>query len=282
MAVRKENRIPNVLSIAGVDPSGGAGLLEDVKTMSACGVYACGVVTALTAQNTRGVSGVCPVPAEFVSAQLDTLFSDVRIDAVKIGMLNDAAVIEAVARAIGRFRPAWVVLDPVMVAKSGDRLLQAEALDALRTHLLPLASLVTPNIPEAADLLGISESRIAADPQASARALWEMLRNRHAWVLLKGGHLKGEAVDRLVSGAVAVEFSEKRIETQNSHGTGCTLSSAIAAELAKTGDMIGAVRQAKRFITEAIRHAGVLSVGGGHGPTHAFWLFWPEGEKSQM
>ena len=149
MADGQKKRIPHVLSIAGVDPSGGAGVLADIKAMSACGAYACGVITALTAQNTKGVTGVMPVPAAFVTEQLNTLFEDVRIDAVKIGMLNDCEVIEAVASAIERWKPRWVVLEPVMVAKSMDRLLREDAVERLRTRLLPLASVITPNIPEA-------------------------------------------------------------------------------------------------------------------------------------
>lgn len=278
MADGQKKRIPHVLSIAGVAPSGGAGVLADIKAMSACGAYACGVITALTAQNTKGVTGVMPVPAAFVTEQLNTLFEDVRIDAVKIGMLNDCEVIEAVASAIERWKPRWVVLDPVMVAKSMDRLLREDAVERLRTRLLPLASVITPNIPEAGELLGIPTGAVAEDPEESARKLRQLMGRREgAWVLLKGGHLSGEqSTDLLTDGLATARFSEPRIETANTHGTGCTLSSALAAYLASTNDMLNAVRLAKAYITGAIRHADELDVGSGHGPTHHFFAMWPK------
>ena len=275
MADGAENRIPNVLSIAGVDPSGGAGLLADIKAMSACGTYACGVVTALTAQNTKGVDGIFDVTPDFVREQLETLFADVRIDAVKIGMLSNAGVVAAVAESLERHRPGFVVLDPVMVAKSMDRLLAPAAVEALKTRLLPLANLITPNVPECADLLGISEGEVLADLEGSARALWRLMGRRDGWVLLKGGHVPGkDATDLLLSGNVVVQFPAERIDTKNTHGTGCTLSAAIAARYAVRGDMLAAVKEAKDYITGAIRHSGELSVGHGCGPTHHFWSAW--------
>lgn len=276
MANGAKKRIPHVVSIAGIDPSGGAGLLADVKAMSACGVYACGVVTALTAQNTLGVAGVLPVPAAFVTEQLNALFSDVRIDAVKIGMLNDCEVIDAVASALERWKPRYVVLDPVMVAKSMDRLLQEDAVEALKARLLPLATVVTPNIPEAAALLGVSVQACEEKPEEAACRLRGMMGCRKgAWVLLKGGHLSGElSTDFLTDGMSMARFSEARITTKNTHGTGCTLSSALAAYLALTDEICDAVREAKAYITGAILHADDLSVGEGHGPTHHFWALW--------
>lgn len=272
--LREKERIPNVLTIAGVDPSGGAGLLADVKAMSALGVYAAGVPTALTAQNTRGVTGVMAVPAGFVAAELEAVFSDLRIDAVKIGMLNDAGVIDTVAAALRRFSPRWVVLDPVMVAKSGDRLLREDALEALRGELLPLATVATPNLPEAAALIDEPE----ASSEAEMAALAERLRRRFRtpWMLVKGGHLTGaESSDCLLGPDGRVEWLRApRTETRNTHGTGCTLSSAIAAVLARTNDVPEAVRMAKAYLTGAVAHADELSAGGGHGPTHHFWNVW--------
>ena len=232
MDVCTQERIPNVLTIAGIDPSGGAGLIADVKAISALGVYAAGVPTALTAQNTLGVLGVLPIPAAFVKEELDSVFSDLTIDAVKGGMLNDAEVIAVVAAALRRYAPKWIVVDPVMVAKSGDRLLRRDALEALKHELLPLASVITPNLPEAADLLGQAEANTFEEMTAQGEAL---LKTTGAdWVLMKSGHLKGqESDDCLMSVTERHWFSAPRISTKNTHGTGCTLSSAIAAELAR-------------------------------------------------
>lgn len=271
MEERKEARIPNVVSIAGVDPSGGAGIFADIKAMSACGAYACGVVAALTAQSTRGVFGVLPVSAAFVRQQLDVLFEDVAIDAVKIGMLNDAEVIETVAQVLEARRPRFVVLDPVMVAKSKDRLLAEDALGALRSRLLPLATVVTPNLPEAAELLGVQESDAPEDMAYTAKALLDLVGEK-SWVLLKGGHLAGDtASDLLLSQEETHRFEAKKIATKNTHGTGCTLSSALAALLPQSNSVPEAVERAKAYITGAIRHADDLQVGSGHGPTHHFW-----------
>ena len=277
MAESAENRIPNVLSIAGVDPSGGAGVFADIKAMSACGAYACGVVTALTAQNTCAVTGVLPIAPDFVREQLDTLFADVRIDAVKIGMLDNAALIGTVADALLKYRPKFVVLDPVMVAKSGDRLLREEAVSALRERLLPLATVLTPNIPEALALLDRDDEVTEDDMPELVRSLWMLMKNREAWVYLKGGHLEGEeSPDLLFNGVVSILFTAARVQTKNTHGTGCTLSSAIAASLPQESDVPGACRRAKEYLTGAVRHADELSVGTGHGPTNHFWQLWPE------
>ena len=273
MDLRTQERIPNVLTIAGIDPSGGAGLIADVKAMCALGVYAGGVPTALTAQNTLGVQGVMPIPADFVKAELESVFSDLRVDAVKIGMLNDAEVIGVVAESLRRHSPKWIVVDPVMVAKSGDRLLREDALEALKRELLPLASVITPNLPEAADLLGQSEAQTADEMIHDGEALLE--RTGAGWVLMKGGHLQGaDSNDCLMSRTERHWFAAPRTATKNTHGTGCTLSSAIAAELALLNDMPQAVAAAKAYVTGAIEHADELDVGSGHGPTHHFWHLW--------
>lgn len=264
--------VPNVVSIAGVDPSGGAGVLADLKTFSALGAYGCGVIAALTAQNTRAVTGIHEVPPEFLRLQLDTLFEDVRIDAVKIGMLATSALIREVAAALRRYRPRHVVLDPVMVAKSGDRLLRAEAVDALRTELVPLATVLTPNLPEAADLLAAPVDDSIEGMREGARAL---KRLGAATVLLKGGHIRGDRlVDVLFDGERLVELPLDRIPTRNTHGTGCTLSSAIAALLPQRDSVEAAVREAQGYVLEAIRRSDDLAVGGGHGPLHHFHALW--------
>lgn len=276
MDVRAQKRIPNVLTIAGIDPSGGAGLLADVKAMSALGAYAAGVPAALTAQNTRGVAGVMPIPAAFVEAELEAVFSDLRIDAVKIGMLNDAAVIETVASQLEKYAPRWVVVDPVMVAKSGDRLLREDALEALKRRLMPLATLVTPNLPEAAELLAKGEMTSRDEMSAAAREIRTHLHPE--WVLVKGGHLSGDdSADCLCGPEDFTEwFSAARTHIKNTHGTGCTLSSAIAALLPQTESVPLAVKKAKEYLSGAIQHADELSVGSGHGPTHHFWQLWQQ------
>lgn len=277
MAEGTENSIPNVVSIAGVDPSGGAGVLADVKAMSACGAYACGVIAALTAQNTQTVTGVMPVPAPFLKEQIDTLFDDVRIDAVKIGMLGTVEQIETVADALVRRKPRFVVLDPVMVAKGGSRLLAADAVDALKERLLPLATIITPNLSEAMCLLGREEDVTEEEFPEVARELWKLLGRRNAWVYLKGGHLEGEsAYDLLFNNVVSVPFTAPRVPTKNTHGTGCTLSSAIAAFLPQSVDVPEACRRAKEYLTGAVRYAGELDVGHGQGPTNHFWRLWKE------
>ena len=270
---RPPSRIPNVLSIAGIDPSGGAGLLADIKTFSALGAYGCGVVAALTAQNTRAVSGIHEVAPAFLRQQLDALFDDVRVDAVKIGMLASAPLIDTVADVLARVRPPFVVLDPVMVAKSGDRLLRADAVAALKTRLLPLATLVTPNLPEAADLLG---HEVADTPEAM-RAAAEALHAAGAGaVLVKGGHGRSETLtDVLFDGVTCTDYAARRVRTRNTHGTGCTFSSAIAALLPQREALAAAVADAHAYVAGAIRAADWLDVGGGHGPLNHFFRWWP-------
>jgi hydroxymethylpyrimidine/phosphomethylpyrimidine kinase len=268
--------IPNVLAIAGVDPSGGAGVLADVKAISAQGAYACGVVTALTAQNTSTVAGVLPVAPEFVGAQIDTLLNDVQIHATKIGMVGGVAVIELVAERVKRWQLANVVLDPVMVAKGGSRLLDPRAAGSLRECLLPVALIATPNLPEAAALL---ENRVAESLREMYRAaerLHSLMQGKgERWVLLKGGHLPvGDATDLLFNGDQMVELSAGRVATRNTHGTGCTLSSALAALLPQAADVPGAARRAKDYLTEALKQADLLGVGQGQGPVHHFSRLW--------
>ncbi|MBF8186820.1 bifunctional hydroxymethylpyrimidine kinase/phosphomethylpyrimidine kinase [Nonomuraea sp. K274] len=264
--------VPKVLSIAGTDPSGGAGIQGDLKTFSALGAYGMTVVTALVAQTTTGVTGIHEVPAAFVTSQLDTLLTDVPADAVKIGMLGDAALIKAVAAALDTYRPPYVVLDPVMVAKSGDRLLPADAVTALREELLPRADLITPNLPEAADLLGEPPAETLSEMHAQALRLRALGARQ---VLLKGGHLDGDTcVDVLATPDGSIELSAPRVATRNTHGTGCTLSSAIAALRPRHDDWPDAVRAAKDYLTEALRAADTLGVGHGHGPVHHFHAVW--------
>ena len=275
---QEPKRIANVLTIAGLDPSGGAGILADVKAMSACGTYGMAVVAALTAQNTCGVSGWQPVAPDFVRAQIDAIFEDIRVDAVKIGMLGTPEVIDAVAEALERHRPPFVVLDPVMVAKGGDRLLAKEAESALCERLLPLTTVITPNLPEAAVLAGEVEIRERGEMPALARKLLERLAP-DAWVYLKGGHLtESESPDLLLSRETSLTFEAPRIATKNTHGTGCTLSAAIAAQLGRGESVPEAVRKAKAYVYEAIAHADELGVGHGHGPTNHFATLWRNGE----
>jgi hydroxymethylpyrimidine/phosphomethylpyrimidine kinase len=264
--------IPIALTIAGSDSSAGAGVQADLKTFAAFRVYGASVITALTAQNTNGVSGIHLVPADFVTAQIDAVFGDLDVKAVKIGMVAQPATIDAIAAALTRWSPKHVVLDPVMVASSGDRLLAAEAVAALRTKLLPRTSLVTPNLPEAAALL---EEPVASGEAAIERQGRRLLAMGCGAVLIKGGHGEGrESIDYLLTGDGTVALAAPRIATKNTHGTGCSLSSAIAAGLAKGEDMVLAVRNAKAWISAAIAAADRLAVGHGDGPIHQFHGFY--------
>ncbi len=264
--------IPIALTIAGSDSSGGAGIQADLKSFAAFGVYGASVITALTAQNTRGVSGIHPVPADFVTAQIDAVFADLDVKAVKIGMVAQPASIDAIAAGLTRWSPKHVVLDPVMVATSGDRLLAAEAVEALRTKLIPLASLITPNLPEAAALL---DDAMAATEQAIESQGRRLLETGCRAVLIKGGHGQGaESIDYLFSADGVTALRAPRIATKNTHGTGCSLSSAIAAGLAKGDDLVSAVRSAKAWVSAAIVAADRLGVGRGHGPIHHFHKFY--------
>ena len=264
--------VKNVLTIAGVDPSGGAGVLADIKAMSALGTFATGVVAALTAQNTRTVSGVMPVPADFVRRQIDTLFEDVRIDAVKIGMLGAKDVMATVAEALKAHAAPKIVLDTVMVAKSGDRLMPDDAVAFFRETLLPIAGLITPNLPEASVLLGREVTQIDQMHEA-AQDLYSFCGTGGA-VYLKGGHAEGDLLrDVFYDGKRFVDLDGPRVHTKNTHGTGCTLSSAIAALWARTDNLEEAVRAARRYMQQAVAAADDLSVGHGHGPVHHFARF---------
>ncbi|MDI1347097.1 MAG: bifunctional hydroxymethylpyrimidine kinase/phosphomethylpyrimidine kinase [Pseudolabrys sp.] len=264
------------VTIAGSDSSGGAGIQADLKTYGALGVYGASVITALTAQNTRGVTAIHDVPADFIAAQLDAVFTDLDIGAVKIGMLSKVAAIEAVAAGLMRHDAKKstknIVLDPVMVATSGDRLLAVEAIAALRRALIPRALVVTPNLHEAAALTDLPLARNEAEMEAQAR---QILSLRPRAVLIKGGHGDGaESVDLLVSATEVIRLAAPRINTRNTHGTGCTLSSAIAAGLAKGLDLVAAARAAKVYVTAAIAAADKIKVGHGHGPLNHFYQFW--------
>ena len=271
--------IPNALTIAGIDPSGGAGIYADLKSFSALGAYGTGVVAALTAQNTREVAGVQGVQPAFVRLQLETLFADVRIDAAKVGMLGTAAVAQAVAESLAPRRSAnelgHLVVDPVMIAKSGDALLSRDATATLREAVLPLATMLTPNLPEAGVLLERRAPESLREMHQAAERLRRQLSDKsRCWVLLKGGHLPGDPIDLLHDGDVMIELPAARIETRNTHGTGCSLSAAVAALLPQRSDPVQAVRDAKAWLTEAIRRSGELSVGHGHGPVHHFHALW--------
>ena len=264
--------MPIALTIAGSDSSGGAGIQADLKTFAAFGVYGASVVTALTAQNTRGVTGIHLVPADFVTAQIDAVFSDLAVNAVKIGMVAQVATIDAIVAGLTRWSPKHIVLDPVMVATSGDRLLATDAVEALRTKLIPRASLITPNLPEAAALLDepVALSEAAIESQGK-----RLLALGCPAVLIKGGHGQGtESIDYLIGGDGIIALAAPRIATRNTHGTGCSLSSAIAAGLAKGEDVETAVGNAKVWLSAAIAAADRLEVGHGNGPIHHFHGFY--------
>jgi hydroxymethylpyrimidine/phosphomethylpyrimidine kinase len=267
--------MPIALTIAGSDSGGGAGIQADLKTFSACGAYGASVITAITAQNTRGVTAVHVVPAEIVGAQIDAVLSDLGVAAIKVGMVADAAIVDAIVAALSRWPARPLVVDPVMIATSGDRLLAPEAIGALRERLLPLASLVTPNLPEAAALVG---EPVAGDEAAVVRQGEALLARGCRAVLIKGGHGGGnESVDHLLTPAGHRRFAAPRVATANTHGTGCTLSAAIAAALAKGEDLATAVGFAKHYVTAAIAAADRLRVGQGHGPVHHFHAFGFDG-----
>lgn len=268
--------IPNTLSIAGVDPSGGAGILADIKAMSALGAYGMAVVAALTAQNTQGVTGIQPVPPAFVAQQIDTIFADIRVDAVKIGMLGQQTVTRAVAERLAHWKPAHIVLDPVMIAKSGDSLLERSAIDELRESLIPLATVLTPNLPEAAVLIDGIPAENLRDMRRSAEKLRRLLSDSdQRWIFLKGGHLPGQdTIDLLHDGDQMIELPGRRINTRNTHGTGCTLSAALAALLPQCPDFPTAAQRAKDYLVTAIGQADRLQVGSGNGPVQHFHAWW--------
>ena len=253
------------LTIAGSDSGGGAGIQADLKTFAALGVYGSSALTAITAQNTVGVTAVHEIPVEVISAQIDAVLDDIGADAIKTGMLSSSAIIECVSTAIRRRQVQHLVVDPVMVAKSGDSLLREDAIDSLRNLLLPLAAVVTPNIPEAEALT----SRTIASPGDARRAAREIVDLGCRAVVVKGGHLDGPATDLLFDGVDFLEFTSPRIDTKNTHGTGCTFASAVAAGLARGMSTPSAVALAKDYVTEAIRHS--FPIGQGHGPLNHFY-----------
>ena len=260
--------IKNILTIAGSDSSGGAGIQADIKAISALGCYALSVVTAITAQNTRGVRAVNLVDAKLVRMQLEAIFDDIQVDAIKIGMLGSSEIIYTVVECL-RNRNIPIVLDPVMVAKSGDVLLHADAVNALKEALFPITTLLTPNLPEAAVLLGQKEADNRFNMELQAK---ELLNLGVKTVLLKGGHLSDDdSPDLLATEYEFLWFQEKRFNTKNTHGTGCTLSSALASLLGRNYSIPEATSSAKSYITQAIKNADKLKIGSGHGPTHHFW-----------
>jgi hydroxymethylpyrimidine/phosphomethylpyrimidine kinase len=265
-------RTPIAVTIAGSDSGGGAGIQADLKTFAAFGVYGASVITALTAQNTKVVTAIHDLPADFIAAQIDAVFSDLNAGAVKIGMLSQPPVITAVAAGLDRYSQTNVVLDPVMVAASGDRLLVPAAVEVLRRELIPRALIITPNLPEAAVLL---DGTIAASEGDMRDQAERLLALGPRSVLVKGGHGEGpESVDIFFDGAIELRLPAPRIATRNNHGTGCTLSSAIAAGLAKGLQLVEAVAEAKAYVTLAIAGADRLTIGSGRGPVHHFHAWW--------
>jgi hydroxymethylpyrimidine/phosphomethylpyrimidine kinase len=265
---------PIAVTIAGSDSGGGAGIQGDLKTFSALGVYGASVVTALTAQSTRGVAAIHDVPADFVTAQIDAVFSDLRVGAVKIGMVSRAGTIAAVAAGLDRHRQSKVVLDPVMLASSGDRLLASDAVEALVRELIPRALVVTPNLPEAAALVGGPQAQTETEMLVQARQFL-------AWgakaVVIKGGHGTGPvSADILVESDDVVPLRLERIAAHNTHGTGCAFSAAIAAGLARGMSVQDAVRAAKHYVHGAIAAADRLGIGSGNGPIHHFHATWSD------
>lgn len=259
------------LTIAGSDPSGGAGIQADLKAFSALGAYGMSVITALTAQSTQGVNGVHAIPSEFIEAQFNTLYQDIHIDSVKIGMLMNKEIVTSVAQLLNANPIANIVLDTVMIAKGGHPLLKADAISAIRELLLPLATIITPNLPEAAALLDCQEAKNEDEMQ---RQGYELLKLGCQAVLMKGGHLPSqESPDYLITDNKIIRMTSPRIATRNTHGTGCTLSAAIAA-LLPNHNLEEAVKQAKNYLQGAIEHADNLKIGKGIGPTHHFYQWW--------
>jgi len=261
------------LTIAGSDSSGGAGIQADLKTFSACGCYGMSVITAVTAQNTKGVTDIFPVQLSTIEKQLDAVMTDIGADAVKIGMLHSTEVIELVAAKIKQYNIRNLVIDPVMVATSGDKLLQDDAISALKTILLPLARVITPNIPEASILFGKAITS-QSDLPLAARSL---SYNQKVSVMLKAGHLSDEALKDVFFDAEndeVISLESQRVQTQNTHGTGCTLSSSIASFLARGDDLRTAIRNGKNYITHAIQTGADYQIGHGHGPVHHFYDWW--------
>lgn len=268
----RTSNIPNVLTIAGSDSGGGAGIQADIKAISATGSFACSVITALTAQNTQGVDAIFPISAEFIGQQLDSIFSDINISAVKIGMLNDSDIIEVIVEKLKHYNLMNVVLDPVMVATSGDPLIKPSAIQTLKQQLIPLVDLITPNLPEAGLLIGETEPKSESEIEGFIEKLKAHSELHKVDILLKGGHFKGEeSRDWLIQRNQTAVYTHQRIATKNTHGTGCTLSSAIASYLAQGFDLTEAIGHAKQYLSHALTHADELNVGKGSGPVHHFY-----------
>jgi len=260
------------LTIAGSDSGGGAGIQADLKTFSALGVYGASVITALTAQNTKGVSAIHDAPADFVTAEIDAVFSDLSVNAVKIGMLSRTDIIAAVATGLRKWKPPFVVLDPVMVATSGDRLIREDASAAIVSELFPRVTVITPNLAEAATLLDRAPATNEAEMQTQGEALLKMGAQA---VLMKGGHgTSDQSVDLLITPSESNRYAARRVNTKNTHGTGCTLSAAITAGLAKGMSLTDAVAAAKNYVTAALKASSSLHIGHGSGPVHHFHAFW--------
>jgi len=260
-----------VLTIAGSDSCGGAGVQADLKSLSANGVYGMSVITAITAQNTMGVFAVQDLDEKIIKAQIDAIFTDIEVDAVKIGMVSKISTINVISEKLDQYKPKNIVLDPVMISKSGYSLLKPESKSALIRKLIPLASLITPNVPEAQEILREVDSDfpdivVVEDMENAVKEMYKFgCRN----VLLKGGHIQGDAVDVFYDGFEIIHFTSERINTKNTHGTGCTLSSAIAANLALGFSMKESIKNSKKYITTAIKHS--LDIGHGVGPTNHFY-----------
>ena len=261
-------RVSVALTIAGSDSGGGAGIQADLKTFAALGVYGTSVLTAITAQNTQKVTAIHEMPAEMVVSQIEAVISDIEVDAVKTGMLSSSAIIETVAYELKRHRISRLVVDPVMVAKSGDQLLREDAVESLYTKLIPLAMVVTPNLPEAEGLTGIKVKTLD-DAREAARGIVSLGAKG---VVVKGGHLPGTPVDLFYDGSQFYHFEAPRVKTQSTHGTGCTFASAVAAGLAKGMDVLEAIGAAKEYVTQAMKHA--YRIGHGHGPLNHFYRWW--------
>jgi hydroxymethylpyrimidine/phosphomethylpyrimidine kinase len=265
-------RVPIALTVAGSDSGGGAGIQADLKAFSALGAFGASVITALTAQNTREVREVNPVPLCHIRAQFETVLDDLAVDAVKTGMLDQPEVVREVAKMLEARGLRRLVVDPVMVSKGGAPLLQPAAVESLKEHLIPQALVLTPNLPEAAVLLGLDEADLLEDPQAACA---ELSKLGPRVVVLKGGHgTGGRSDDHVFDGQVYERLEAVRLDTLNTHGTGCTFSAAICARLAHGDEPLRAIRRAKAYLHEAIAGADDLGVGGGHGPVHHFHRWW--------
>ncbi|PVZ69010.1 bifunctional hydroxymethylpyrimidine kinase/phosphomethylpyrimidine kinase [Pelagibaculum spongiae] len=267
---KTEHKTPIILTIAGSDSGGGAGIQADIKAISATGSYACSVITALTAQNTLAVKGILPISADFIQQQLTAVFDDLNIQAIKIGMLAEAKIIQTIASFLEQYPTIPIVLDPVMVATSGDLLLEQSAIHNLKQRLVPLASIITPNLPEAAAL---TDQAVPQNQQQMLNLINQLRQLDAQAILLKGGHLQSDSTsnDLLIINQKIIQLSSPRIETENTHGTGCSLSAAIASFIAQGQLLQQAVHSAKAWLTGALAHADQLHIGQGHGPVHHFY-----------